>query len=291
MQSLPSLPITPLAMGLIFLAMVLAAGLSFLAARSSRRQGLVDSGPWWGALAVASGYVVAHVGVATPSFPPLDVHDRTPYLVIAAALVGAAIAGGRGVLWARVLGYLGLAILSYFVILGPVLGAGEYSEETIFKLATVAGVSLLAMLNVGLLDAPGRRLELWVALGLLAAGVGVTLRFSNFAVGLFLAGSLALVLLASIVASRGLPVGGGIPVAATVLTALIAEGSVYAFVLAAPGLILAGSPLILWLMRIGPLARLGPKTRVAIASGLILIPIGVAIGLAYAWRALEESGY
>jgi hypothetical protein len=285
------MPISPLGLSLVVLGIVLSAGLSALAARSSRRQKLADWGPWWGALAVGLGYVVAHLGVATPSFPPLDVHDRTPYLAVASAMVGAALAGSRGVLWARALGYLGLAILTYFVIVGPVLGAGEYSEETITKLATVAGVSLLAMLDVGLLDAPGRRLELWVALGFVAAGAGLILVLSNFAVGLFLAGSLALVLLASIVAGWGRPVGGGVPVAATVVTALVAEGSVYAFVLATPGLILAGSPLILWLTRIGPVARLGPRTRVVLASVLILIPVGVAVGLAYAWRALEESGY
>jgi hypothetical protein len=273
----------------VLLAMALAAGLSALAARTFRRRGFA---PWWGALAVGLAYVLAHAGVATPAIPPVDVTDRVPMLALAGAVVAASLAGGRDVLWARVVGYLGLAALAYVVMLGPVLGAGagDYSRETIIQLALIAVGSLLAMLNLALLDAPSQRPKFWAALTVLALGTGVILVLANSAVLFQLGGVLALVLAASLLGAWGLPVGGGIPVAATVLTALVIEGAVYAFLPATAALVLAAAPAVLWLVRLGPLARLGPKGRVVVASGLILIPLAVAVFLVLSSRSPDGYG-
>jgi hypothetical protein len=105
-----------------------------------------------------------------------------------------------------------------------------------------------------------------------------------------LGGVLSMVLAVSLLGSWGRPVGGGIVVASAVLTALVIEGFVYAFLPTSSALLLAGSPAMLWLTRLGPVARLGPKGRAAVASGLILIPIAVAVGLGLASSSVDESG-
>jgi hypothetical protein len=282
------MPVSTTALFAVILASALAAGLSSLAARSARRRGPDAAAPWWGALAVGLAYALGHAGVATPSIPPADVTDRVPLVALAGAVVAAFGSGRRvGVL----AGSLGLAALAWVVMLGPVLGAGELPRETVAWLATTAVVTLLAVLNVALLDAPARRSELWAALTAFAVGVGVVLVLANSAVLFQLGGVLAVVLAASLLGSWGLPVGGGVPVAAAVLTALVVEGFVYAFLPASAALLLAASPAVLWLTRLGPIARLGPKARAAVAAGLILLPVAIAAGLVLASKSSDGYGY
>jgi hypothetical protein len=281
------MPVSPTAVVAVLLAMALAAGLSALAARALRREGFA---PWWGALAVGLAYALGHAGVATPAFPPADVTDRVPIVALVGAVVAAALAGRRDVLWARVVGYLGLAVLAYVVMLGPVLGAEEFLRETIIQLSVIAVGVLLATLNVALLDAPSRRPELWSSLTVLAFGTGVVLVLANSAVLFQLGGILAVVLAASLLGAWGLPVGGGIPVAVAVLTALVVEGAVYAFLPATGALVLAGAPAVLWLTRLGPIARLGSKGRAAVAAGLILIPLAVAVILVLSSKSSDGYG-
>lgn len=270
------MPVSAIAVFAVILAVGLAAGLSAFAARAFRRSA---AAPWWGALAVGLGYIIGHVGVATPSIPPADVTDRIPLIAFAGAVVAAAFAGNRDGRRARVAGYLGLAVLVYTVMLSPVLGSGEYPDDTVVWLAATGVGCLLALLNIGLLDTPARRSELWAALAVYAAGAGVVLLLSNSAVLFQLGGVLALVLAASLLGARGFPLGGGVPVAAGVLTALVVEGFVYAFLPAWSAVMLAAAPAVLWLNRFSPLARLGPRARAAVAAGLIFVPIAVAVAI------------
>jgi hypothetical protein len=152
-------------------------------------------------------------------------------------------------------------------------------------------VALAAMTNVGLLDAAPRRLELWVGLMVLAGGSGLVLVLAHSMVLMKLGGALAVILAASLLGAWGRPIGGGIPVASAVLTALIVEGFVYASLTAKPALILAASPALLWLFRLGPISRLGPKTRASMAVGLMLIPVVIAIVLAVMSMPSDDSGY
>jgi hypothetical protein len=264
------MPVSVTAAFAVLLASAVAAGLSSLAAR---RQRMAEVAPWWGAFTVGLAYVIGHLGVATPSIPPGDVTDRIPVVALAGAIVAAILAGKRGVTWARVVGSIGLGMLASLLILGPVLKADEVTQ-----LVTIAA-SLLAMTNVALLDAPSRRAELWVGLTVLTTGAGVVLILANSAVLFLLAGTLAAVLAAALLGAWGKPLGGGIPVASAVLTALVIEGAVYASLSAKPALILAASSALLWLIRLGPLGSLGPKARCALASVLVLIPVAIAIGL------------
>jgi hypothetical protein len=222
------------------------------------------------------------------------VTDRIPLIALAGAVVAALCSGRRVGFLARAAGSLGLAILAYVVMLGPVLGAGEGNfppPETLAWLAMTAVVTLLAVLNVSLLDSPARRSELWAALTTFAVGAGVVLVLANSAVLFQLGGVLAVVLAASLLGSWGLPVGGGVPVAVAVLMALVVEGFVYAFLPTPSALLLAASPAVLWLTRLGPIARLGPKARAAVAAGLILLPVAVAAGLVLASKASDSYGY
>ncbi len=285
------MPVSATAVLAMILATAFSAGLSALGVWSRRRLGVDAPSPWWGALAVGLGYLIGHAGVATPAIPPADVTDRIPLIALVGSGVAALLAGGRRDVWIRVLAYTGLATLTYVVMLGPVLGSGDFPGETVTWLVGSAVVSVLAALNVGFLDAPGRRSETWVGLAAFAFGAGVVLVLSNSAVLFQLGGVLAVALVASIVGAWGRPVGGGVPVALGVLTALIVEGFVYAFLPAPSAAILAASPLVLWLTRLRPIARLGPRTRAAIAAVLILIPVAVAAALVLASKSDEGYGY
>jgi hypothetical protein len=284
------MPISTTALIVVMIAFALSAVVSAFAARSSHHRELSNAGPWWGAIGVGLAYALGHSAIAPPAYPPSDVTDRLPILALAAALVAAALAGGRDVLWARVLGLAGLAGLVILVMLGPVLGAGEYSEETVIQLASISGACLLAMVNLALLDRPSSRLELSIGLVVLALGAAIVLILSNSLVLCLLGGTLAAVLAFSLVGGWGRPVGGGVPVAATILSALLVEGSVYAFLPATPAILLAGSPGLLWLLRWGPCSRLGPKARAGLAVALIAIPVGIAIVLTFFSRVEDASG-
>jgi hypothetical protein len=76
-----------------------------------------------------------------------------------------------------------------------------------------------------------------------------------------------------------------------VLTSLIVEGYVYAFLPASAALVLAFAPAALWLTRLRALGRLGPKARGSIAMCLILVPVVVAIGLVIASKSSDGHGY
>jgi len=283
------MPVSPTAVLAMILATAFSLGLSALGARSRRRLGVDAPSPWWGALAVGLGYAIGHAGVAPPAIPPADVTDRIPIIALVGAGVAALLAGGRGGVWGRAIAYVGIATPAYVVMLGPVLGSGDLPGETVTWLLGSAVVSMLAALNVAFLDTPGRRSETWVGLAAFALGAGVVLILANSAVLFQLGGVLAVALIASIVGAWGRPVGGGVPVALAVLSALIVEGFVYAFLPAPSAAILAASPLALWLTRLRPIARLGPRTRAAIAAVLILIPVAVAAALVVASKS--DEGY
>ena len=281
------MPFSTLAIASVFLAAALAAGLSWIAAR---RTGPESAGPWWGALAVGLAYVIGHLGVATPSLRFADVTDRIPLLALAGAAVAVTLNGKRGVLWARLLGYLGLAALAYFVMLGPVLGPEDFPSDKHITPSVIAVVLILATINVALLDAPSRRSELWTALTALSLGSGVVLVLAYNAVLFQLGGVVAVCLAASILVAWGRPIGGGIAVAWTVLTALVVEGAVYAYLPPLGAGLLAAAPAGLWLLRVPALAGLGPRVRSALAVGLVLIPVAAAIGLTLASRSPDGYG-
>jgi hypothetical protein len=285
------MPFSTAALVGVSLAVVAAAGLSFFASQLVRRRGIDGSAPAWGALAVGLAYAIGHLGVAMPSMPPGDVTDRIPWIAVAAAVVATILGMGRGALWGRVVAFVGLASLAWVVMLGPVLGSSDFTREQFLWLAGSAFAALFFSINVALLDSSSRHIDIWLALALLAIGSGVVLLLANSAVLFQLAGLLGVVLMASLLGSRGLAIGGGVPLASTILIALVLEGFVYAFLPAVAAVLLAAAPTSLWLTRLGPIARLGSKARITVALVIMLIPIGIAIGVTLGSQTTNEYGY
>ena len=281
------MPVSTSAVVALLLAMVTATGLSAAAARSARRRGPDGDAPWWGAFAVGLAYALGHAVLATPKFPPVEVTDRPPFL----ALVAAGLAAFRGERRARVVAAVGLAALAYVVVLSPVLGAGDFSTETLTRLVATAAAAVFAGVNVALLDTTARRPEVWAFLTVLTLGGAVVLLLGNSAIFFQFGGLLGVVLAAALVGAWGRPAGGGVAVATALLTALVVLGFVYASLPATSALALAAAPAVLWLTRLGPVSRLGPKARCAAAAGLALVPLAVAVGLVLASKASDDSGY
>jgi hypothetical protein len=204
------MPVSMTALFALIFAAALSGGLSALAARSTRRSG--KAAPWWGESAVGLAYALGHVGVAPPAIPPADVTDRIPVIALLVGVVAMVLAINRGGPLRRIAGYLGLAAVAWIVMLSPVLGAAEISRVTMAWLVGTAFASLLAALNVALLDASDRRSELWAALAVFSLGTGVVLVLANSAILFQLGGVMTLTLAASLLGAWGKPVGGGIAV-------------------------------------------------------------------------------
>lgn len=235
---------------------------------------------WWAALAVGLAYVVGHFAAAWPSVPPIEVTDRLPWLALlatAAALAEAGFTPGR---WARLALRTVLLLVALGVVLGPVIGAGEFDRDLAVRLAGASAVTLLFLLNIHSLDRPERASDLVLSLGLTTTGAALGLVLSGSAVLGQLAGVLAIGLGAAWLASGLRLIPGNLTVTSTLLAALVVEGFIYASLPASTGLLLAAAPASLWLTRVGPVQRLSPAFRRLLVAILTLIPVGLALALA-----------
>jgi hypothetical protein len=116
---------SPLEMALFVLVVpALAAAVMLTAAGwAGRRAGLAGSGQAAVALALGAGVLAAQFHFAPPSFPPIEVTDRIPWLVAVAMLLGVCESVRPSPGWARWENRLLLTVLALGLILGPVLGA------------------------------------------------------------------------------------------------------------------------------------------------------------------------
>ena len=146
-------------------------------------------------------------------------------------------------------------------------------------------ISLLAMLNVACLDAPARRSGISRGTDGSRRGIGQsfsccptvrccsTSRWSWHRARDFSAG--------------GRSIAGGECPGCRHGAHGIDRGRVCLCVLASlrGRLLLASAPALLWLLQIGPIVALGPVARAAIAAGLLMIPVVLAIG----WVLLNQA--
>jgi hypothetical protein len=268
-------PLRSVLLGLVLPMGVMAASL-VLGLRWSR---------WRGAtIGLGLGYIIGHVALAWPAFPPIDVTDRLPWLALAAMVVGLLESLwpiSNRLRWATRLSLLALTLLA---ILGPI------ARETV---RTGAGVAWLAVVGVSafvswvLLERLFNRLSKggieWL-LVLIAGSSAALLLVSGSLVlgqlGLVLAAVLGALALISWRAARPMLDRGALLVVLSVLTALVLDGHVYAFVPVSSALLLAASPLAAWVDKIGPARRLGPRGAAIVRGLAVMVPLAVAIGLA-----------
>jgi hypothetical protein len=188
--------------------------------------------------------------------------------------------------WGRRMGLVALVALVTVVILGPILPETAGTRGGLAWLAVVGIVVLAAWANVEWL---GERLEgatlIWPML-VIAGGTSVVLVASNSLVlgllGLSLTSALAAPGIASWRWALGRSVRGAIPIVLAVLTALILNGHVYAFVPASSALFLAAAPAAAWAARLGPIRRGAPWRATLAAVVATLVPVVAAVGLALA---------
>ncbi len=236
-----------------------------------------------GAWRLAAGYLAGHVAVA---WPMSDVTDRIPWLVLAVAALGTLEAAWPAPAWTRWENRLLFSVLTLAVILSAapaVVEALGTRETTGWTFALWAGI-VLSWTNLEALA--GRMTGVAIVLPLLvvAGGASVTLAIWSIVPGQ-LGGALTAALAGAwVVAGRGGPLSlarGGITVLVLVLAALILYAHVYAGMATSCVVLLAVSPLTLWVTRIGPIRRLASWQAALIGATAALVPVGVAAKLAY----------
>ena len=269
----------------VMLAVAAGASVAAVLAGVARALGGKPGG-WVGASAVGSGYVAGHLVFAWPAIPPVDVTDRIPWLALAAVLVAVFEAGRTPRPWTRWVGRSVLAALVLGAMLGPVAGA-----PGMLRVWLIPGlVALLAWADVEVLAARCALADVLRALLITAGGTTVALVFAGSAVLPFLCAVLTAALAGGwLVVVRDGPPRGWVTVALAVLTALVLDGSIYAFLPVPTALLLAAAPAMTWLTRLGPARRLGRWPALAFGTVSVLIPIAIAIAVAVALTPSLDS--
>jgi hypothetical protein len=172
------------------------------------------------------------------------------------------------------------------LILGPVLATSYESALDLARPGAVGVLILFCWYAIGRLA--DRTSTAWLGPPLLAvcSGSAVVLALSGSLVLGQLAGGLAAVLgvvwLGSL-RDKGMHLGRcGVPILATVLSALILFGHTYASLPAVSAILLALSPAAAWVGRIGRVRRLPGWASALIAMATVLVPLGAAVGFAIA---------
>lgn len=241
----------------------------------------------WAGPAIGLAYTAGQAAIAMPSFPPLDVTDRIPWIALAAMLLALAEATWPFAPRLRLLGRALLLTLILGTMLGPVISAGDFTWTTIGWLSATAVTAVLAWLNLWVIEGASQGRDAYRSLMLTTGGAALVLLLSGSAalclLGVVLTVSLAAARLA---AWHRAPVSGLITGVA-VLTALILEGYVYASMPLWSALLLAAAPAGTWITRAMPLREKAGITAAVLGTLAVLIPVGSAIGLAAASSQFE----
>jgi hypothetical protein len=263
---------------------VVAALLVVLAGWAGRRVGLTGAGQAAVALALGAGAIAAQLGIARPAFPPIEVTDRVPWLVVAAVLLGVFESIHPSPAWARWENRVLLAVLVLGVVLGPVLSDDWPSRRDLARQGGLVLVVLVAWVGLETLAAGRSTAALGPSLLALAAASAAALLLSGSVVLGQIGGGLAAALGVVWIVSWWLPdrslSRGGVPVLVATLAALLIEGQVYSGLAREAGLLLGTAPLVPWLAFAGPARRLATWQSALLATALVLLPAGVAVGLA-----------
>lgn len=242
-------------------------------------------GRWGAAVALATGYVAGHWGLAGgPLSTNNDISQMLLYLAAAGGVIGALDALWRPPLLLRWALRLALCGASSWLLLRPLLAQGGPLLQHALALSTVAGGMLAAwsVVDGAAESEPGPGLGLALLLWVVA-GAAVLVMAGTAAVGQ-LAGALAAGLGGLWVITWRWPAAGRLASAAPVL-ALVAVGQwavglFYAELPKASFVLLVLAPLGLVLVQLPLLARRAPLVRLVLRLGLVALLAGPAVAIA-----------
>jgi hypothetical protein len=279
---------SPLGMALFVLVVPsLVAAVTLAAAGwAGRRLGLSGGGQAAVALALGAGAIAAQVGNAPPAFPPIEVTDRIPWLVLAAVLLGLCESVRPSPGWARWENRLLLTLLTMGLVLGPVLGENWPTRSDLARQGGLVLIMLAAWGNLEALAARRSMAVLGPSVLVVAVSAGAALLLSGSMVlgqlGLGLAAAVAAVWVLSLWQPDLFLSRGGIPVLVAAYGALLIEGHVYAGLPASSAYLLAAAPLAAWVGFVGPARRLAAWQSAVLSAAATLVPAAVSLGLAIA---------
>ncbi|WP_422928799.1 hypothetical protein [Singulisphaera sp. PoT] len=283
--------LTSVLFGVVGPALV-AAFVLFASHLISRRGETPPAYDWGLPPAVGLGYLAGHFAIAWPSS---DVTDRIPWLVAGAIVLGIFEAARPTPRWVRGENGLIFTLAVLLVMLGPAIQETWGTREANLWLAALGAIVLVAWINLEALAARLKGSALMVPLLAWVGGAGAVLLLSGSMVLGRLGGALASALLGAwLVSRRNSPINvarGTIPVIAVTIASLLLEGHVYAQAAQAGVALVAIAPLLLWITRIGPIRNGRPWVAALIGTVLVLIPIGVALGMAIAADMGDASEY
>lgn len=249
-----------------------------------------------GGLAVAVGLglgvLAGYAGVSWPSWPPSDVTDRIPFLIMAGILASVLEAIQPAKPWISWGNRILLSAITLAAILGPAF-AETWKTPAILLGGVLIGTGMV--LEWANLDALAARLSgsaFFLPLLVIATGASVVLVLSGVVVQGRLAGVLTAALAGCWVVSWWVPSirleRGGTPIVVVALASLLLVGRFYAEAPTGSVVLLAVAPATLWLVQLGPLRRWAPWLRTLVATAAVLVPVAVAIGLAVAAMPSDE---
>jgi hypothetical protein len=234
-------------------------------------------GPTPAAVALVLGYAVGHCAASWPAFPPLDVTDRLPW--IAAGAVAVDWVGRRLLPW---VGHALAAVMTVGATVGPI-------DTTVARTWTF--FAWAAMLCVGVAGTSAYLYMLarrWgprmfaVLLSALALAAGAALTVSGSLVLGELCAALAAALLAAGLLARSESSSTALAVPfASLGGAVLIGGNIYSGLPTLPAVVLAASPLALWVACVPALARQPPWLRFAVVGMLAGMAAASAVRLAY----------
>jgi hypothetical protein len=265
---------------------VVAALLVVMFGWAGRQAGVAGAGPAAIALALGAGAIAAQVAIAGPAFPPIEVTDRIPWLVLAAVVLGLCESIHPSPAWARWENRLLLGVLVVWAVLAePVLKADWSTRRNLAVQGGLVLAIFAAWMNLEILAARKSTMVLGPSLLVVATGTDLALLFSGSVVLGRIGGGLTAALGAAWVVSWWRPdrsmSRGGVPVLVVTVAALLIVGHVYSGLPLSAAVLLAAAPLLLWLAWVGPARRLASWQSSLLAAALVLLPAGVAVGLAF----------
>jgi hypothetical protein len=279
-----------LALFILAMPAALAGATAMVFGWAGRRFGMAGAGPAALAIALGAGTLAAQLVNAPPAWPPVDVTDRIPLIVLVATLLGLCESLRPSPAWARWENRVLLSVLMLGLILGPVLG------QEVATGRHVAGLLLVVLLEwTSLENLASRRSTAVLGPALLVAAgcTGAALLMSGSLVLFQIGTGLAVALGAVWVLSCGLrswSLGlspGAIPVLVATFAALLIDGRVYVGMPWASALLLGVAPLVPWLGFVWPMRRLAPWQAAIVSAVAAGVPAAIALVLI----ARESTGY